>query len=150
MAACTRIKHDTKEAWLSDRHKDVTSTQVAALFGCSPYTTPFKLWHEKQASVPVAITQSERMTWGTRLESAVATGIAEDEKLTVRRLPYYIRNEELRLGASFDYEITGSDGLLEVKTVDGMQFKRGWIVDGEHVEAPPHIELQVALSVCAG
>jgi len=67
------------------------------------------------------------------------------------------------LGASFDFSIAEkvpSDGeangpmgglvngdretgLLEIKNVDGLQFKKGWIVDGDNVEAPPHIELQV-------
>ena len=29
--------------------------------------------------------------------------------------------------------------ILEIKNVDSLAFKEGWIVDGEDVQAPPHI-----------
>jgi predicted phage-related endonuclease len=34
-------------------------------------------------------------------------------------------------------------GLLEIKNVDSLAFRNGWIVDGDNIEAPTHIELQV-------
>lgn len=37
------IHHDTEEAWLAARKRDVTSTESAALFGMSPYLTAFEL-----------------------------------------------------------------------------------------------------------
>ena len=33
--------------WLAMRRQDVTSTETAALFGLSPYTTAFEVWHQR-------------------------------------------------------------------------------------------------------
>ena len=71
-----------------------------------------------------------------------------------------MRIPELRMGSSFDYMIVGlveghednearrlfaehGPGIMECKNVDGLQFKRSWIDDGETIEAPVHIEFQV-------
>ena len=42
-----RIERTSEQAWLQQRAKDVTSTEVSALFGLSPYMTEFELWHRK-------------------------------------------------------------------------------------------------------
>lgn len=136
--------------WLTMRREDITSTEVSALFDCSPYITKFELWHRKKNAVEVEFKGNERVVWGQRLESAIAEGIAQDENWTIRHMTEYIRDKELRLGASFDYEFTTKNllqsdrisGILEVKNVDSLAFRDGWIVDGEHVEAPLHIEFQ--------
>lgn len=140
--------------WLDLRKKDVTSTEAAALFGLSPYMTHFELWHRKHDNLDVEFEVNERMRWGTRLQDSIAAGIAEDQQWKIRRMNEYIRDEELRAGASFDFEYTQPwdkpmtpvehlTGILEVKNVDSLAFRDGWIVDGENVEAPPHIEIQV-------
>jgi len=136
------IKPENKNEWLKLRAEDITSTEVAALFGCSPYITLFELWHRKKNKTIVELEENDRMKWGIRLQDTIAAGIAEDKNWKIRRINSYARDPELKLGASFDFGI-GADGILEVKNVDGLVFKDGWIVDGENVEAPPHIELQV-------
>lgn len=151
------IVPDSKEEWLKLRTEDVTSTEIAALFGVSPYITHFELWHQKKARTVVAIEENERMKWGTRLQDSIAQGIAADNGWPIRRMDEYIRNSILRIGASFDFSIEpeardrvsinliGPDhGLLEIKNVDSLAFRDGWLIDDETgVEAPPHIELQV-------
>jgi len=57
--------------WLELRRADVTSTEVGALFGISPYMTRFELWHQKRSSGVVDVEPSERMQWGTRLQDAI-------------------------------------------------------------------------------
>jgi hypothetical protein len=60
-----------------------------------------------------------------------------------------MRIPELRMGSSFDFIILPGEGykrgLMEIKNVDGLQFKRAWIEGGDDAddEAPPHIEFQV-------
>lgn len=140
------IPFTNEEAWLKERAKDVTSTEVAALFGISPYITKYELWHRKKNQELGQFEPNERMKWGTRLQESIARGIAEDHGWTIREKKEYIRISELRIGSSFDYEIHHNgwpESLLEIKNVDGLAFKEGWLVDGENVEAPPHIELQV-------
>lgn len=148
--------------WLEWRRRDLTSTQAAALFGASPYATEFELFHIKAGTIPEAeFDENERMKWGNRLEAAIANGIAEDMGLIVEPMKTYGRIPALRMGSSFDFKIVGVDpefagdnearrmfakhgpGIMEVKNVDGRQFSRAWIDDGEEIEAPPHIELQV-------
>jgi putative phage-type endonuclease len=136
----------SQAAWLQMRARDITSTEAAALFGLSPYVTPFELWHRKKAGNVVEMEPTERMKWGTRLQDSIAAGIAEDQKWKVERRPQYERLPELRLGASFDFTIVGgqeSEGLLEIKNVDPLVLRDEWIVEDDEVEAPPHIEMQV-------
>jgi putative phage-type endonuclease len=156
------IDFTTEEAWLADREKDLTSTEIAALFGVSPYMTHYELWHRKTGQLAVEFEGNERTKWGNRLESAIALGVAEDLGLVVEPFKVYARVEDRRLGSSFDFKITGlakdytgeendyrdlfrrhGPGIMEVKNVDGLVFRRSWLQDGELVEAPPHIELQV-------
>ena len=151
----------TEAEWLAMRQADLTSTECAALFGCSPYMTEYELWHRKAGQLVSDFEAGDRIKWGNRLEAAIAYGIAEDLGLLVEPFKVYGRIPELRMGSSFDFKIVGladgfagdetyrdlfrehGQGVMEVKNVDGLQFKRGWIADGEDMEAPPHIELQV-------
>lgn len=154
------LSFDNEADWLRAREQDVTSTEVSALFGCSPYATEYELFHRKTGVLPDSFEDNDRTRWGRRLEGAIAEGMAEDLGLIVEPFKTYIRIPDLRIGSSFDFKIvglrdgwSGSDdtyrrlfeqhgpGVMEIKNVDGLAFRRGWI-DGEELEAPPHIELQ--------
>ena len=143
------ITPDNKDHWLSLRAQDITSTEVSALFGFSPYMTAFELWHRKRNQNIVEIEENERMKWGIRLQDSIATGIAEEKSWDVRRMDEYIREESLRIGSSFDFSIEelpgrSEKGLLEIKNVDGLIFKQQWTEDEDGlIEAPLHIEIQV-------
>lgn len=154
------MHYATEADWLAARKQDLTSTEAAALFDCSPYMTKFELYHVKTGALENTFEINDRMVWGTRLEAAIAQGIAEDHGLIVEPFKSYMRIPELRMGASFDFKIVGitpefsgdetlrnlyrehGPGIMEVKNVDGLQFKRGWLY-GDETEAPPHIELQI-------
>lgn len=140
------ITPDNHAHWLALRQQDVTSTESAALFGMSPYMTAFELWHAKKSGVPLAFEENERMRWGSRLEAAIAHGIAADEGWTIEPLKTYMRDPALRMGSSFDFVITnlGEPVHLEIKNVDYLAFRDGWIEnDDGSIEAPEHIEMQV-------
>lgn len=136
-----------REQWLAERVNDVTSTEVSALYGLSPYLSEFELFHQKRDRVVVHIQENERMKWGTRLESAIAHGAAEDMGWNIAKFDVYMRDTEAKIGSSFDFEILSSSdgaGILEVKNVDRLQYQKNWIDDGNgNIEAPEHIELQV-------
>lgn len=151
------INPATEQQWLELRTKDITSTEVGALFGidsASYIPTLFELWNRKKNNFSVEFEGNERITWGTRLQDAIAAGVAEDNEWTVRKMTEYIRLPELRLGASFDFAIEGTKseplpaepykyGLLEIKNVDSYQLKQKWVIEDDVIEAPLHIELQV-------
>lgn len=166
------LTHATEAEWLAARKVDVTSTECAALFNAGVYDnarTAYELHHVKAGLLPaVPFESNDRTKWGNRLEAAIAHGIAEDCGLIAIPFKTYMRIPELRMGSSFDFKIVGladgfdgdetardlfrkhGEGVLEIKNVDGLQFRRAWLDDGEVVEAPPHIEMQVAhqLEVC--
>jgi len=141
-----RHAHQLEPGILSEYRKhDITSTEVASLFGCG-YHSKFALWHAKKTGVPIQSDKTERMRWGTRLQEAIAYEVSEEQGW-IFLLPYsvYLRIPDLRIGSSFDYEAHDADGtfIVEVKNVDSLQFKKSWITDDEgNLEAPPHIELQ--------
>lgn len=155
------INYKTEREWLNLRSQDLTSTEVSALFDASPYATEFELHHIKTGTLKKEFEENERMVWGNRLEAAIAKGVAEDFGVVIEPMKYYARIPSIRLGASFDYKIVGlvegfsgdermremfrnhGVGIMEVKNVDGLQFRRTWIDNGEDIEAPPHIEIQV-------
>jgi len=118
--------------WLALRTKDITSTDVAALFGLSPYCTLFELWHRKKNLTSVDFEATEWVKWGQRLQDSIAAGVAEDNGWVIRRMSEYVRIPELRIGASFDFSIeteyerpseTFEKGLLEIKNVDSLAFR---------------------------
>jgi putative phage-type endonuclease len=143
----------SRDEWLKLRHSCVSSTEVAALHGLSPYLTAFELACLKRAEIPDDREIGERATWGLRMQSAAAAGLAEDLKIKVRALNAYAIQDGTRMGASFDYEIIGTEpgsefedyykrlgtGILEIKTVDALVYRNDW-QDGE---APAHVEIQV-------
>lgn len=138
----------TEASWHKHRKPDVTATSAAALFGVSPYMTPFDLFHRMAGTIEVIIEQSERMLWGKRLQNAIALGICEDNGWTiVDAHPFlYARSPRFKgMGASPDYIVTDAArpelgfGLLEIKNVDKFVGMDEWAAD----EAPVHIEFQL-------
>ncbi len=127
----------TEAEWLRMRSLDVTSTECAALFGKSPYTSYYKLWHSKKnLSIGGGFKESEKMKWGKRLQDAIAEGIAHERGWTIRKMDEYMRLPDVRMGSSFDFAI-GDDALLEIKNVGEKAFSK-W----SDTRAPEHIELQ--------
>lgn len=140
------IRTTTPEQWLALRTKDVTSTESAALFGMSPYITRFDLWHRKRTGIVPEFQTNERMQWGNRLEAAIAHGIAEDRGWQVSPMKEYFSLSDERIGSSFDFIIKNlaEPAHLEIKNVDFLAFRDGWIEhDDGTIEAPEHIEMQV-------
>lgn len=157
------IAFATESAWLDARKQDITSTEAAALFNAGVYTKTFYELYNLKAGVisAPAFEGNDRTRWGNRLEDAIARGIAEDLGLIVEPFKVYMRIPEIRMGSSFDFKVVGiaedfdgenearrmfiehGPGIMEVKNVDGLQFRRAWVDDGETIEAPVHIEFQV-------
>lgn len=158
----------TRDEWLALRLAHVSSTESAALFGMSPYLTAFELAVLKKSEAPEEYQQNERMTWGLRLQRAIAQGVAQDYGVKVRAVSGYASLPGSKMGASFDFEIVGlkeavegdhsawecnqvlrehytqhGPGVLEIKNVDAWIFKQEWQEGDDGVEAPGHIEIQV-------
>jgi putative phage-type endonuclease len=136
-----------RDEWLSWRAADITSTEISALFGHSPYNTELEVFHHKLNGTYGEIEDNDRMKWGRRLQDTIAAGIAEDMGWKIKPLTCYARHSRQRgMGSSFDYEVIYEDkteGIMEVKAVDFVQHRDKWIEDGDDSEAPIHIEWQL-------
>lgn len=147
------ISFTTEEAWLENRTKDLTSSDIGTLFGVG-YLTYDELLKSKLSKISHIIEEDERMKWGKALESSIAFEFARQNSWQIRRKTEYMRIPEVRIGSSFDYEIEGPfqmdkykglstlNELLEIKNVDSLQYKKEWR-QGFEIEAPPKIELQI-------
>lgn len=147
-----KISHKTREEWLDDRKKDITSTDVSALFGVSPYKSYRQLWEQKKHGHDDSIKETERMRAGLYLESGIASWAIDELKrehghIIGEKVDTYERDEADRMGSSFDWILIDGNGqkmILEIKNVDGYIFKRNWGVDENgNIVAPLHIELQL-------
>lgn len=161
--------HPVNEAeWLALRHNYISSTESAALLGLGDYQTPYEIGLEKQSKEPPAGFEArDRVLWGKRMQEVIAKGISDDYGVKVRRVNGYAVHPTCKLGASFDYEIVGCKtadngeivavedttlqemykekgaGVLEIKAVDGLIFRKRWITEDKEIEAPPQIEIQL-------
>lgn len=137
------LKFTTESEWLAARKQDITSTEVAALFGMSPHKSRLKLWMEKAGRIESDFEDNPFTKWGRRLQNAIGTGIAEDEGWEAQDLALlYLRCPECRLGASMDFlAISPAEGrkLLEVKSTTYFDEEAGWFEN----KAPIHYEFQI-------
>lgn len=140
------IEPRDREHWLQLKSQDVSSTEVASLYG-EGYQTEFELYHTKKSGSIIELEDNDRMKWGRRLQDVIAAGIAEDEGWQIKPLTCYARHDTQRgMGASFDYEVIFSDGvkgIMEIKAVDFIIHRDDWIDDADYKEAPVHIEMQL-------
>lgn len=132
--------HDA--AWHAARAKVVGASEVGALFGVSPHTSHWALWQIKAGRVPPPdLSGDERVTWGLRLEAAIADAVAETKGWEVRPGGHRTSEGSPGLGCTLDREALDRArglGCLELKTVDWLVRKRTW-----GAEPPPHILLQL-------
>lgn len=151
-----------EQHWLHLRASNLNSTDVASLFGKSPYQTKAELWYRKKDLVDVAFEENERTRWGRALESAIAQEYLSANGLIGRPFKEYIHVPALKIGSSFDWRLSvngdairesavggewkpidsADDNLLEVKNVDFLAHRNGWEETEFGWEAPAHIEIQ--------
>jgi putative phage-type endonuclease len=128
-----------RESWLELRKKDVTASDIGALFGLSPFKgrTLLQLWAEKTGRAKPQI-DTPVLRRGRWLEPAVLAALAEAyPRATIERCSFYIRDPDIRLGATPDAIMDGR--LVELKTVARPVFE-GW---GE--EPPMAYKLQATV-----
>lgn len=133
--------HD-EATWHKYRRADLTSTSISALFDLNPWNTEFEIFHAKKDGIELPFSDNERIHKGKRMEGYAAQEIARKHGWGVKPLNIYARIPELRVGSSFDFEVTcpkRGKGILEIKAVDFRRHKSNWSEE----EIPPHIEIQV-------
>ena len=121
----------TRDEWIALRKRDVTASRVGALFGLDPYCSALRLYHEKAGVLELPDQpDSGVMRRGRLFEGAVAAAVAEERpQWTITKASVYLRDPELRLGATPDFFVEGDPrglGVLQCKTVAPSVFAREW------------------------
>lgn len=148
------LKFTTESEWLEARKQDVTSTEVAALFGLSPYKSRLQLWMEKSGRVDSEFEETPFTVWGRRLQNAIGAGICADEGWTGEDLSMlYLRCPESRLGASMDFRVFSVGqryGLLEIKSTSFFSEENEWFKDKAPLQYEFQLQTQLHLAIKDG
>lgn len=124
-----RIPIGSRADWLAYRKRDVTASDIGALFGCHPYRSALNVYADKTGE-GVDRGDNAAMRRGRILESAVAAAVKEERpNWSIIKADNYVRDADLRLGATPDYLVSDPDsglGILECKTADPSIFGRDW------------------------
>lgn len=145
-----KIDITSDEQWRQLRAKHVGGSEIAALFGCSPYMTAFTLHHRKAGNATDNWAGNSRTDWGKRLEPAIAEGVAADMRWQLRKSREYHSHDRVKgLGATVDYDVVDhadGPGIVEIKFVAEYAT---WKTDWSDARAPAAFELQLQHSMLA-
>lgn len=115
-----------REEWLKIRRGIITSTDVAAICGLSPYKSPMDVWCEK-TGVTDPVEENEAMEWGRRLEEPIAQAYAQKNGVVLRPVGLIVGDGWI--GCTADRLIEGVKRGLEVKTTGG-HMEHAWGEEG--------------------
>lgn len=116
--------------WLDWRKKNINGSEVGALFGCSPYVTPYALYAEKAGLADISAPDSDVLKRGRILEPAIAAAVSEERPgWKVSRSLEYLWCPETRLGCTPDFDVHCPErglGVMQGKTVAKPVFDAEW------------------------
>lgn len=141
------IKFQNESEWLERRKTDVTSTEIAALFGLHSHKSRLRLWHEKKGDIESDFVESPFTILGNRFQNVIGEYIAEQEGWTAEDMGLlYMTHHSLNLGASLDFKVKcpeRGNGLLEVKRTTAFSEDAGWTK--ERAPLPYEFQIQAQL-----
>lgn len=70
--------------WLETRARNINSSEVAALFGLSPYMTPLELYAVKTGQIEDSFRDNDRAAAGRFLEAGIAAWACEKFGIVLR------------------------------------------------------------------
>ncbi len=114
--------------WLALRKRDVTASEIGALFGCHPYRSALQVFADKTGN-GIDRGENSAMRAGRILEPAVVEAVREEKSdWVIEKANRYWRHVDARLGATPDYFVSGQPdlGVLECKTANPSVFERDW------------------------
>jgi predicted phage-related endonuclease len=131
--AVERIPIVDREQWLALRRQDITASDVAIVVGEGAYASAAELFAEKRGLRPPLVDNGvlRRGRWG---EASVFEALLDEHPdWEIRRAKIYLRDPELRLGATpdgFAMDPTRPGlGIVQAKTVSRYIFRHRWLHD---------------------
>jgi putative phage-type endonuclease len=137
---------DDERAWLEERRSLITATDVAAILGLSPFSSPIKVWLGK-TSESEDVAETKAMRWGRRFERPILeayeerTGFALDypTPFTLVRAP-----TEPLIGATLDAVRRHDLAPVDAKNVG---FRSEIYGEDGSDDFPPHYAAQLMIQM---
>jgi putative phage-type endonuclease len=138
----------TEAAWLAERRRGIGASEIAAVFGLSPYQSPYQLWADKAGLADHVVEETEQMTAGKLLEPAIAEMVRRrtgwDVVLNGNRIHWSVEHPWLFATPDAFVDVQGRPrGVLELKAASA--WASGWDED----RPPLHYRLQLAHQMVA-
>ena len=127
--------------WHELRRTHIGASESAALFGLSPWLTPWQLYHIKRGALP-GMADNDVLRTGRHFEPAIASYAADKFDLRLQKVHRYISDDATPgMGASLDYETAEGERMpAEIKM---SLFGDGWEWEGDRLtSAPEHYIIQ--------
>jgi predicted phage-related endonuclease len=128
-----RIAITDRATWLALRSQDITASDVAIVCGEGAYASMAELYADKKGLRPPLVDSGvlRRGRWG---EASVFEALLDENPgWEIRRAKIYLRDPELRLGATPDGFAIAPDregvGVVQAKTVSRYIFRHTWMHD---------------------
>lgn len=138
--------------WHELRAQHVGGSEVAALFGMSPYgLTRWQLYMQKTGKLPhVDLSGNSQVSRGKHYEPAIAAYAQEKFGIQLRKVRRYLTLDSVNgFGASLDYEMYGGGALIPTE-IKLSNFSGDWDWEGDDVtEVPEGIMLQAQHQIAA-
>lgn len=152
MSGIEIIRPTDRAAWHAARQKDITASQIGALFGEHEWTTMFGLWALKTGRVQRDEGETEAIQRGRLLEPVAVQLLREryrDWRIEHNAAEnIYYRDPAHRLGATPDVIAWAPDrgqGVVQIKSVEASTYRRKWLDEDGNPEPPMWIALQATL-----
>lgn len=153
-----RIAIENREQWMGLRGQDITASVAGALFQEHQYATRYGLYLEKAGLAPPQEEVTPTVTEDSIVLPPILRGtLFEKTAIEMVRLlkpdwnvfaanNAYYRMPAARIGATPDVFATRPDlpglGIIQVKTTDGLIFRKKWVNEDGEVEIPAWIAIQ--------
>jgi len=130
--------YSTEEAWRELRARHIGASESPALFGISPFITPWQLWHVKVGNLPPAdLENNTAVLQGQHFEPAIAAYAASKFGIQLRKVRRYITDDTTDgMGCSLDFEQFGTGSLIPTEIKWSVQWG-AWDWDGDDITAAP-------------
>jgi len=108
--------HEDEDGWLEARKKGLGGSDIAGILGLSKWTTPLKIWRQKQGLEPDT-DATWQMALGTENESLIAGVWAAKQGCRLIKIPFLRDVANPHRAASVDFLAVFPDGYVEIVEV---------------------------------
>jgi len=156
------IEHS--DAWHAIRLQNIGGSEIAGLFGVqADYAqSAYTLHMVKSGQIPappVDDSPGSRIWFGIKLEPQIAAMAAELHGWTIQKGGYCLDDTTPGMACSLDYLITEpgpeeiklgfqGPGVLQIKNVDGLQFRQKWTMDEPPFPILLQLQHEIACANC--